>query len=61
VIWLIQPKEKGMNQHVKETKDVLDVDDKPVRDDTVFVQDDGDYPVDPLDSPGADAPEVKED
>ncbi len=39
-----------MNKHVSEDKTVLDVADKPVRDDAVFVQDDGDYPIDPLDA-----------
>ncbi len=54
-----------MNQHVREDQGalapVLDMADKPVQDDVTYVQDDGDYPVDPLDATGADAPEVKED
>lgn len=47
-----------MNQHVKETKTVLDVVEHPAGLDPVvgaekpvYVQDDSDYPVDPLDLP----------
>lgn len=50
-----------MNQHVREDQAVLDMVDKPVRDDTVFVQDDSDYPVDPLDTLGTEPSEDEED
>ena len=46
-----------MNKHVTDNEGavapVLDVADKPVRDDAIFVQDDGNYPVDTLDIPGS--------
>ncbi len=54
-----------MNQHVREDQGalapVLDMADKLVQDDVAFVQDDSDYPVDPLDAPGANAPKDEED
>lgn len=61
----IDPKEKGMNEHVNETEGavapLLDVVEHPAGLDTVvgaeepiFVQDDSDYPIDPLD----DFPEI---
>lgn len=40
-----------MNQHVEETVGLAE---QPVRNDVAFVQDDSDYPVDPLD----DFPEI---